>query len=246
MINFAHRGASGYYPENTMISFRKALDMNCTGIEADVHLTRDGMLIIMHDEKINRTTNSSGYIKDYNYKELKKMDAGSWYDRRFKNEGIPLVEDLLELSKQRDIFVNLELKTDIIRYKNIELKVINLINKLNMNNRVIISSFNYSSLILCKEIDKSIKTALLHKRRFKWPEKLASLSMADAIHPSFFAVRSKKHVDNLKNKGFMINAWTANSYECMESLIKKGVDGIITDFPDMLNEVLDKSSRDSG
>jgi glycerophosphoryl diester phosphodiesterase len=238
MINFAHRGASGYYPENTMLSFRKALEMNCTGIETDVQMTSDGLLVLMHDEKINRTTNGSGYIRDYTYKELKKMNAGSWFDKRFKNTVIPLAEELLELTKLKDIFINLELKTDIIWYKNIEEKVIELINKLNMNDRVIISSFNHKSLMLCKEIDSTIKTAVLYKRRFSKPETFASVSNADAIHPPFYAIRSKNFVKSLKDKGFMINSWTVNSYNNMELLIERGIDGIITDFPDMLNEIL--------
>jgi glycerophosphoryl diester phosphodiesterase len=243
MINFAHRGASGYYPENTMISFKRALEMNCTGIETDIQMTRDGLLILMHDEKINRTTNGSGYIKDYTYKELKKLDAGSWFDKRFKNAAIPLAEELLELTKLKDIFINLELKTDKIWYKNIEEKVIELINKINMNDRVIISSFNHKSLMLCKEIDSTIKTAVLYKRRFSKPEKFADLSKADAVHPPFYAIRNKNFVNNLKAKGFMINSWTVNSYENMELLIERGIDGIITNFPDMLNEILVKTKH---
>ena len=97
-INYAHRGASAYYPENTMLSFEKALEMGATGIETDVQLTKDGVLVLIHDEMVNRTTNGEGFVEDYTYKELNKLDAGCWMGEEFTGIKIPTVEELIYLS----------------------------------------------------------------------------------------------------------------------------------------------------
>ncbi|HBB29774.1 MAG TPA: hypothetical protein DC000_11135, partial [Clostridiales bacterium] len=96
---WAHRGASGYYPENTISSFEGAIKQSADGIELDVHLSKDGYLIVCHDETLNRTTNGKGFIKQYDLYELKQLDAGSWYDKKFKGEKIPLLEEVIDLIK---------------------------------------------------------------------------------------------------------------------------------------------------
>jgi glycerophosphoryl diester phosphodiesterase len=161
-INYAHRGASGYYPENTMMAFEKAIELGCTGIETDVHMTKDGYLVLMHDEKIDRTTDGMGYIKDYNLEELRQLDAGKWKALEFSGERIPTVEELIELAKSKDIIINFEIKTDVIWYKDIEQKLIEMIHKYNVSDKIIISSFNHYTIHKCKQIDKNIKTGLLY------------------------------------------------------------------------------------
>lgn len=241
MINFAHRGASGYYPENTMLSFQKAVEMNCTGIETDVQMTRDGAIVLIHDEKVRRTTDGTGYVKDYTCKELCRLNAGSWFDPRISNVHVPLAEELLEYAKQKNIVVDLELKTNRIDYPGIEEKIIELIHKTGMEQLAIVSAFNPKSLDLCKEIDPSIKTALLYKRRFFRPGKPAFSLKTDAIHPPFQVVRNKKFVDDLKNRGYMINTWTVDNIRQMRFLKSCEVDGIMTNFPDLLDKVMNES-----
>ena len=107
VLNHAHRGASGYFPENTMLAFMKAVEMGCDGIETDVQMTRDGVLVLIHDERIDRTTNGYGLVKDYSYAELCRLDAGSWFGARFAGTKIPTVGELLLLARDTGIGITM-------------------------------------------------------------------------------------------------------------------------------------------
>ncbi len=242
MKNIAHRGASGYFPENTNISFLKAIEMGATGIETDVHLTKDGELVLIHDEKVDRTTNGTGFVKDLTYKEIRELDAGSWYDEKFKNEKIPHLEELLEIIAKEDIILNIELKNNIVQYKNIEEKVINLIYKYKVEKKIIISSFNHYAIRKCIEIDKNIDTGLLYVSGIYKPYKYAAIVGANYIHPYFYAIMDKDLIKETKNKGIGINAYGVNNQEHMKLLVQYGVSGIITDYPDLLEDILNKKS----
>jgi glycerophosphoryl diester phosphodiesterase len=109
-----HRGASHIAPENTMASFEAALKLGVDGIETDVQETKDGQLVLCHDELLNRTTNGKGLIKDYTLKELKELSAGAWFSKEYENERIPLLEELLDILKNRDILINIEIKSGVL------------------------------------------------------------------------------------------------------------------------------------
>ncbi len=238
--NIAHRGASGYFPENTRVSFLKAIEMGATGIETDVHLTKDGEPVLIHDEKVDRTTNGTGFVKDLTYKEIKELDAGSWYDEKYKNEKILHLEELLEIIAREDMILNIELKNNIVQYKDIEKKVINLIYKYKVEEKVIISSFNHYAIRKCIEIDKNIDTGLLYVSGIYKPYKYAKIVGVNNIHPYFYAILNKELIEETKNEGIGINAYGVNSAEHMKLLVEYGVDGIITDYPDLLDNILNK------
>lgn len=239
-INYAHRGASGYYPENTMIAFEKAIEHGCTGIETDVHMTKDGYLVLMHDEKIDRTTDGMGYIKDYNLEELRQFDAGKWKALDFSGERIPTVEELIELAKSKDIIIiNFEIKTDVIWYKDIEQKLIETIYKYNVSDKIIISSFNHYTIHKCKQIDKNIKTGLLYMEGLFEPHLYAKIVGAEAIHPYFPAIDSKEVIDRVRAAGVMVNPYTINEEEVMKRFLDYGIDGIITNYPDKLKKLME-------
>ena len=120
--NFAHRGFSGKYPENTLLAFSKAIEEGVDGIENDVHLTKDGVLVVMHDELVDRTTNGKGYIKDKTYEELAQLDA-SYIFKEYGPQKVPTLREYLELVKDTDIITNIELKTGVFEYTGIEQKV---------------------------------------------------------------------------------------------------------------------------
>ncbi len=119
----AHRGASAYAPENTMAAFKKAIEMNADGIELDVHLSKDGYIVIIHDERVDRTTDGKGEVKDFSLDELKKLDAGSWFSDEYKGEKIPTLEELLSLIKNTEIYLNIEIKAGYRVYPDIEEKL---------------------------------------------------------------------------------------------------------------------------
>lgn len=237
-INYAHRGASGEYPENTMLAFEKAVELGCTGIETDVHVTKDGHLVLIHDETVDRTTNGKGYIKDHNLEDLKKLDAGSFKDDAFKGASIPLLEELLEFVKDKNIKLNLELKTDVIWYAGIEEKVLDLVYKYNLKDRVIISSFNHYSVHRFKNLDNTIETGLLYMEGLFEPHLYAKIVGSEAIHPIYPAIDNEELVKRVKKAGIKINTWTVNKEDDMRRLLSYGVEGIITNYPDKLNNIM--------
>lgn len=237
-INYAHRGASGYYPENTMLAFERAIELGASGIETDVQLTKDGHLVLIHDERLDRTTDAIGYVKDYTINEIRSMDAGRYKDKSFKGVTIPTAEELIELAIEKNIIINFELKTGEIWYKGIEEKLINLINKYNFKEKVIISSFNHYSISTCKQLDNTIKAGLLYTEGLFEPQLYAKIVGAEALHPYFLAVDNAALIDRIKSAGIMINAYTINEEADMNRFLDYKVDGIITNYPDKLNKLM--------
>ncbi|MHC6181513.1 glycerophosphodiester phosphodiesterase [Clostridium sp. JNZ X4-2] len=230
-LNIAHRGFSGLYPENTMLSFKKAAEAGADGIETDLHVTKDGIIVICHDETIDRTTDGSGFIKNYTYEEIRKFSAG-------EGEKIPSLDELLSYVKDRDLFLNLELKNDIIYYDNLEKNTIDKIYEYGLKENIIISSFNHQSMQKVKHYDSSIKTGLLYGSAIYKPEEYAKKMGADALHPLFSLVMDAKIVQNIKKSGILINTYTVNRRNDMKKLIDLGVDGIITNYPNILKKFI--------
>lgn len=237
IINFAHRGASAVCPENTMAAFRKSLTLGATGIETDVQMTKDGGLVLIHDEELNRTTDGTGYIKDKTLQEVLEVDAGSWFGAAFKGEKIPTLEDLLDLLQGRDTILNIELKNGLFMYPGMEEKVIATVRDFHMSERVILSSFNHYSLAYCKSIAPDILTGILYGEGLYRPWDYAASLKADALHATHYAVLPEFVAEATKH-GIDYHPFTVNDPERMKYLIAAGVAGIITDYPDLLAELL--------
>ena len=235
---YAHRGASHYAPENTMASYKKAIVMGADGIEIDVHKSKDGCLIVCHDEKVDRTTNGSGYIKNINMKELKSLDAGSWFNKEFVGETIPLLEEVLDLVKRENLLLNIELKSGPIFYDNIEEEVVNAVKAHGLEKNVIISSFNHYSLLAIKKIEPRIKTGILYIAGMVSPWKYAKSIGADAIHPLFLTINKDVTEECLKND-IMVNPFTVDRESDMILMRNMGVTSIITNCPDIGRKVVD-------
>lgn len=152
MLIYAHRGASAQYPENTMLAFEKAVEMGAAGIETDVHLSRDGQLVLCHDETIDGTTDRSGWIARLTYDELLRADAGVRRGAQFAGQRIPLLRDLLKLARESGIALNLELKNYVLDYPDLERLVIEEIRKYLRPERVLLSSFRHLSLVRAKQM----------------------------------------------------------------------------------------------
>lgn len=236
-INFAHRGASGRCPENTLAAFSKALELGATGIETDVQLTADGRAVLIHDESLARTTGLNKLVKETDFAELQTLDAGSWYSPAFGSERIPTLEQLLELAKPAEIILNLELKNGIVPYPGLEQKVIGLVRDYGLADRVILSSFNHYSLVLCKELAPEIRTGILYMEGLYRPWDYARSIQADALHAFKLAV-TPEWVTEAKGVGIAYHPFTVNEESELEALAEAGVDGIITDYPERLAEVL--------
>ncbi|MDQ0112297.1 glycerophosphoryl diester phosphodiesterase [Paenibacillus harenae] len=236
-INFAHRGASAYCPENTMAAFAKALALGATGIETDVQRTRDGKIVLIHDESLARTAGLNQFVKDTDYDEVAKLDAGSWFDPEFGTEQVPLLEQLLELVKNTDTIVNLELKNGVFLYEGMEQQVIDKVQAYGLSERIIISSFNHYSLALCKQLAPEIRTGILYMEGLYEPWAYAKTLQASALHANKHAILPE-WVEGAALNGIAYHPWTVNDPAEMVSLVDAGVAGIITDYPDRLVQVL--------
>lgn len=237
-LNIAHRGFSGIYPENTMLAFRKAVEEGADGIETDVQMTVDGVLVICHDEKVDRTTNKKGLISKYRYDELSKLDAGIKFGDNYAGERIPTLDEFLDYVKDKNILINLELKNSIIPYEGLEKGTIDKIYEYGLEKKVIMSSFNHYSMVKVKELDSNIKTGLLCAATIYNAGKYVKGVGADALHPFFPSVMDYKKVEEIKSQKLMINTYTVNEEKYMKELIKLNIDGIITNYPDKLKRVL--------
>lgn len=236
MINFAHRGASRYYPENTILSLKEGIKGGANGLEIDVHKTKDNELVVIHDEDIERTFKGKGLVKDMTLEELKAFKCRNKNFEYNIECKIPTLKEVLELVKSTDILLNIELKTDEMHYKGIEEDVIELVNKYELKKQVILSSFNHESIKLCREIDRGFKTGLLYYKSIENIIEYSKKLGATAIHLDLKLV-TKELIKEANENNIKVNVYTVNNPIYMRSLIEAGINGIFTDYPDLLNEI---------
>lgn len=229
---WAHRGASGYAPENTMRAFQMALDMGADGVELDVQLSKDGELVVIHDETIDRTSDGSGAVKSFTLAELKQFDFGCRFSGNTEITAIPTLAEVLELYKSTDLVINIELKTGIIPYLGIEKKTLDLVNDFGMSERVIYSSFNHYSVLRVKELDQTVKTGLLFGGGHLFMAAAAKALGVDAIHPHVRAFDHPGFIEDCREHGLLVHTWTANSEHGIRQMLKIGVDAMVTNYPD--------------
>lgn len=233
---WAHRGASGYAPENTLEAFELAIHQNADGIELDIQLTKDGELVVAHDEKIDRVTGKTGWIKNYTLKELKQFRFNRTHPE-FTNACIPTLKEVYELMQPTNLTVNVELKTSICFYPGIEEKALKLAKDMQMEERIIYSSFNHYTLKTLKELDSSVRTGLLYEDGWINVPAYGNNIGVNALHPATYLLQYPDFLKDCKKYNLPLHVWTVNTKEHMEKLIKLGVDAIITDFPDIARKI---------
>lgn len=235
---WAHRGASAFAPENTMEAFKLAVEMDTDGIETDVHMTKDGVLVLMHDEKVDRTTDGHGFIKDFTYDELYQLNAN------YNMEGydfchVPTLEQLLQLSKQTGVLLNIEVKTDAIWYEGIEQKILDLVKTYDLEDQVMYSSFNHYSLKKLKELKPDATIGLLYMEGLYKIWNYALDFGAEALHPYYPACYLDDYIKNCHEHNIMVNCWTVNKEEEMIWFKQHHLDGIITNNPKLAAKIRD-------
>ncbi|MEY9868249.1 glycerophosphoryl diester phosphodiesterase [Peribacillus sp. B2I2] len=228
---FAHRGSAGTHPENTMSAFKEAARVGADGIETDVQLSKDGEVVIIHDEKLDRTTNASGYVKDRTLMELKNLNASSNFKGKLGKEKIPTLEELFIWLKDNQLVCNIELKNTLFLYPGLEEKVIRLIRAYEMKERIILSSFNHYSLVNCHQLAPELETALLYRDGLYMPWIYAKAIGASAIHPNIRSA-SDALIQASLSLGVPVRPYTINKEADMKRLFKLRCSGIITDFPE--------------
>jgi glycerophosphoryl diester phosphodiesterase len=227
---FAHRGYSAFYPENTMLAFKKAVEAGTDGIELDVQLSKDGEVVVIHDEKVNRTTNSSGFVTDLTLKELQRLNAGYHIKTNIKKQTIPSLREVLEWMTTNQVICNIELKNGIFRYRGMEEKVVQLIREYGLSDRIIFSSFNHYSLVHCYRIAPEIEIAPLMGNGIYMPWVYAEAIRAKGIHPKFQSI-SDEVIKKSLEQGIAVRPYTINSEKDMVHVFKLGCTAFMTDDP---------------
>ena len=233
---YAHRGASGTHPENTLPAFKEAAQLDIHGVELDVHLTKDGELVVIHDETIDRTSNGSGYIKDLTMADLRAFDFGSWFSADFAGVSIPTLEEVLKVYQGSNHHVNIELKSDVFAYEGMGEKVLHVIEDLNMANRVVISSFDHEAVRDFKRMAPHIEVAILTMEVLVDAYDYARFIPADALH-IHLPTANRKMTKEALLKGAIIRVFTVNETEYALALQQIGVHAIFTDYPEKMMEL---------
>ena len=238
----AHRGFSGKYPENTMLAFRKAIEAGADGIELDIHESSDGQLVIIHDEKLIRTTGRDGVVSDYSLKELTSTRASRTFDDAFDST-IPSFEEFCDFASKGSFITNVEIKTNNTWYQDIERKAVDMIRAFGLENRIIFSSFNWISVLRAKQMAPEIECGFLYagnKHLHLAPQ--AKDAGIEYMHPDF-TLLDDDIVAECKENGIGLNVWTINEEDQMRQLIKWGVNAAISNYPDMCLRLLGAKSN---
>lgn len=209
---FGHRGFPARFPENSLAGFEYAIDHGIDGLEFDVHLTNDGVPVVIHDEKINRTTNGKGRVFDYDFRDLRKFKLAN-------GEPIPSLSEFLSLVQNFDGLLNLEFKTNKIHYPNIEPKVLAMVRAANLKRDVIYSSFNIDSLRIARQIAAAGNYCFLSDHRIQNPGEFVITEGLSGLHLHHY-----QPVSGVKER-----IWTVDDGRKMATLFSKGVAGLITD-----------------
>ncbi|HWX37785.1 MAG TPA: glycerophosphodiester phosphodiesterase family protein [Candidatus Sulfotelmatobacter sp.] len=234
----AHRGASGHAPENTMAAFRRAVELGARFIETDLQITRDARVVAIHDSTLDRTTTGKGQVHLLTLDEIRALDAGAWFKRdgaSFAGERVPTLGEILDFAKEHDVIFYLEIKSGPAW--GVEHAVVAALRDRNATARVVILSFDPAALDTVRRVDTTIMTGFLCEHpsgdlveRTVRAGARQLVARGDLITPEV--------VDKAHHAGLQVVAWTINEVEQMRRLLAIPVDGIITDYPDRLLEIL--------
>jgi glycerophosphoryl diester phosphodiesterase len=241
----AHRGDPMKRPQNTRSSFLSALEYDIDMIETDLNLTRDGRLVVIHDQIVDFTSNGTGEVYSFTLAELQRLDFGSWMGPAFSGETIMTLEELLDLARGHDIALNIEIKNGPRIYEGIAEKVVAVLNDRSAADRVIISSFDHAVIRHVKEIAPDIVCGILFSGGFIDPVTPARLAGADGLHPEYSWVHESL-VSAARAAGLFVNVWTVDSQQQIKRMADLGVTGILSNYPERLVVVLKGKTGASG
>lgn len=233
-----HRGAMGHAPENTMPSFYKAIELKATMFELDIHMSRDGELVVIHDAIVDRTTSGTGKVSEMTWDEIRQLDAGSWFGPEFRKVRVPRLEDVFDEVGDR-IQINVEIKAGDELYEAIVEKLARLIKEKDLAEQVVISSFHPQYLIEARSLLPEIQIGLIYSKPREDAVGEAVAAGWQALHPHVSQV-TKELVDKAHSRGLIVRAWNPNEIEPMRMMIEAGVDGVGTDYPDRLRALAEE------
>jgi len=227
----AHRGASAVAPENTMAAFRRAVALGADCIETDLHLSRDGRVVILHDATLDRTTSGNGPVKNHTLAELRALDAGRWFSEEFAGERLPAIEELLDYAGQTDLSLYLEIKGGA--GYGVERAVISALRGRKEAKATVVLCFDASVLDRIHQLDRLLMTGLLFESDAETMVREAVRVGARQIGPRGDCI-TPELIEDAHRRGLKVVAWTVNDPAQMRALAAAGVDGIITNHPERL------------
>lgn len=233
---WAHRGACAYAPENTLESFALAVEMKADGVETDVHFSKDGKIMVLHDEKIDRTSNGQGLVTDYTFEQLRQFDFGCKFKKAYSDTKIPTLDELYALLKPTDLTINVEIKSADPR---MPAALYETAKKFDMVDRIIYSSFNHLQLTRMLAIDPNAFVAPLYGFNMVFPWLYGENMKASATHPKYDQISLfPEYVDEFHKRGIRVHPWTCDDPELIRSLAEAGCDAVITNAPDVARKAL--------
>ena len=235
-LKIGHRGASGYRPENTMASYSKAVEMGVDYIEIDIHLSKDGELIVLHDPTLERTTNGKGNVRDQLVSELLELDAGGWFHPEYKGARMPLLSEVLDRFlpitgilieiKHPSLYPGIERKlTEELQHRNVSLL---------RDKPVMVHSFDRESMEKFHQYCPKVPVGVLMKQRPSDHELLEMAEYASFINPKH-TILSPALTAKIHRHGMKVFTWTVNNKKRMTDIQNMKIDGIISDYPDLFN-----------
>lgn len=234
MINYAHRGASEYYPENTLRAFYAALDMGADGIETDIQRSKDGVLVLHHDDSLARVAHMPGAVQDYTYAELLKMDFGAFKGERFAGERIVTLDTFLTHFAHRGLTLALEVKQS-----GIEKECLSAVNRFGCKDDVIFTSFLWQSVETMRKLDCEVKLGYLTEQISEETLQKLALYRIQQICPQVELV-DKADMERAQKDGFSVRFWGIKNEKMMNDALELGGDGMTCNFPDKLSEAMQK------
>ena len=236
---WAHRGASAYAPENTLLAFQKAIDLHADGVELDIQLTKDDHIVVIHDEWIDRTSTGNGWVKDLTLAELRQFNYNRTHPE-YEHADIPTMEEVLDLFKGTDLTIDIELKTGVVFYDRLEEKILALVRDKGMEHQVNYSSFNHYTCKRIKELKPDAEVGFLYMDGPIDMPQYAKKHGMDAINPWVPNLQYPHLAEDCHKEGLMINVWTVDEKDQIEACIKAGVRSIITNHPDTTRKIVEE------
>jgi glycerophosphoryl diester phosphodiesterase len=246
-VRIAHRGASGagLAPENTLAAFEHAIQIGVDILEVDVHATGDGQIVAVHDATLDRTTDGGGPVREQSLAQIRQADAGSWFAAGFEGERVPTLQEVLELARHRAL-VLIEVKADFIAER-----ILHIVDSMGAASQVIIQSFNPQSVRHTKLLNPGIPTALLVGKLPTTPSRVRARRLVKQVLQAGANALSIWHAtltpplfEEMRKRGIAVWAWTVDQEIIMRDLALMGIQGIITNYPNLLNQVIDDLERE--
>lgn len=231
MLRVGHRGAKGHAPENTFASYDLAVEMGAGAVELDVHLSRDGEVVVIHDHQVDRTSDGHGFVKEMTLAELKELDAGAWYGEKYRGQRIPTLREVLEWAKDR-VPLAIEIKNGPIYYPGIAARTLRLLEEFGMLRQAILISFDHFVVRQAKILQPECATGILYAGRLVDAVGAAKAVGADALHPQW-AYITPDLLEVAHTAGLAVSAWIANDVPTLQALDRMGVDSAGSDYPDL-------------